>query len=95
MTELPFSDGFVDHNCFLGKGFKIAHLNILSVRNKIDELRLFLHHNDFDILCLSETWLTSNIDNNEVYINGYDICRLDRKGTQGRGVLCYIKSTIV
>ena len=96
MSELPFSEGYIDHNCILKKGFKIAHVNIQCLRNKVDQLKVFLHINDFDILCLSETWLNSNIDDKEVLIEGYDVCRLDRHNSQAcGGVLCYIKCGIM
>ena len=40
------------------RGLKIAHLNIRSLRNKTDALRLErIHNKTIDILTLSETWL--------------------------------------
>jgi hypothetical protein len=44
------------------RGLKIAHLNVCSLRNKIDQIRLeVLSVNSLDILTLSETWLDSTI----------------------------------
>ena len=48
--ELPFKDGsFIDFNCKVTKGFKIAHLNIRSLRNKVDHISVLLHQNNIDI----------------------------------------------
>jgi exonuclease III len=97
LSELPYCDGYVDNNCFLGKGFKIGHINIRSIRNKIDHLKVFLHLNDFDILCVTETHLNDN-DNN-INIEGFNPIRLDRKLTEdikgGGGILCYVKDGIM
>ncbi len=87
--ELPFSNTFIDLNCKLQKGLKITHLNIQSLINKIDYVNLLLHNNDIDVLCITETRLSENIDDNEL-VNDYNFCRLDRQidKTHG-GVLCY------
>lgn len=98
ISELPFDEGYVDYKCFSGKGLKIAHLNIRSIKNKIDHLRVFLYQNSVDILCLSETWLNSDINDSEILIEGYDFCRIDRKlmeHDRGGGLICYIKNCIV
>ena len=61
------------------KGLAIAHINIRSLWPKIDTLKILLQHEiDVDILGLSESWLTSTLDNNIVNIPGYDIIRNDR-----------------
>ena len=73
------------------KGIKIAHLNIRSLKNKTADLTLFLKTNPFDFLSLSETWLNTDIPNNEVSIDGYKFERLDRNSLGG-GVGCYINN---
>ena len=37
------------------KGVKIGHLNIRSLLKKIDEIKILIHQNSFDILAISET----------------------------------------
>ncbi|CAH1979547.1 unnamed protein product [Acanthoscelides obtectus] len=37
---------------------KILHINVRSVRRKIDELEAFLADENIDVLCLTEHWLT-------------------------------------
>jgi hypothetical protein len=93
--ELPFSETFIDFNCIMSKGFKIAHINIQSLRYKVDHIRVLLDLNQIYILCMTETWLDSNISNNEIHIDGYNIIRLDRSHMQHGGILYYIKDGIV
>ena len=65
------------------KGFKIGNLNIASLIKHIDELRIFMHDQKFDILSINETRLDDTIDNNEVEIKGYDLTRRDRNRNGG------------
>ena len=75
------------------KGLKIGHLNIRSLPNKIDEVRIIMNEHHFDILAISETWLSDDIPSETVHISGYHLYRNDRR-SHGGGVLLYIKDTI-
>ena len=89
--ELPFKETFIDFKCSMSKGFKIAHLNVCSLRHKVDHVRILLNENDIDILCLTETWLDRNINDSDIKIDGYKISRLDksyRYGTWWYFMLC-------
>ncbi len=66
------------------KGFKIGHLNIRSLVKNIDQLRIYLSNQEYDI-CINK------INNYEVSIDGYDLVRKDRKRTGG-GVAMYIET---
>ena len=95
--ELPFNEckPFINLRCKLQKGLKIVHLNIQSMINKIDHIELLLHDNQIHILCLTETWLDDNIDNSDISINGYNVCRLDRNnGESHGGIVCYVRNDI-
>ena len=70
---------------------KIAHLNVKSITNKIDSMRLLLLNNHFDVLTISETWLTKNISDPELNIQGYSFVRNDRKSKKGGGCMIYIR----
>ena len=61
------------------RGLKVAHLNIRSIYNKIDSLKLLLNEKPFDIFTISETWLNSDITDGEISIPGYTFSRNDRK----------------
>lgn len=58
------------------------------------EFKQYLLSNDFDIFCISETWLNSTIPDNSVIIEGYNILRRDRSDSRGGGVAMYIKKSI-
>ena len=76
------------------RGFKLASLNINKLITHIDQLRIFLAHNEIDILSINETKLNETISDNEVNISGYDIIRRDRITNVGGGVCFYVKSSI-
>ena len=60
------------------KRFKIGHLNITSLYKHIEELRILLRRQPFDIICVNETRLDRIIRDEEVEITSYEIVRLDR-----------------
>ena len=75
------------------KGFRIYHLNICSLRNKVDELRLFCERHKPHILALNETWLGASFDNGELLMPGYDIFRNDRHKFGG-GMAIYVDENL-
>ena len=76
-------------------GLTIFHLNIRSIRNKIDSI---LHLLDHDILCFTETHLDNSVTNDALEIPGYcNIIRKDRTGIGiglGGGIILYYKDYI-
>ena len=49
----------------------------------------------FDILTLTETWLTDSYSNDEFIINGFDFCRRSRIGAKkGDGIGISISNSI-
>ena len=48
---------------------------------------------DFQIVALTETWLTESIFNNEILPTGYNIYRQDR-GSRGGGVMLAVKDSL-
>ena len=66
-------------------GFKISHLNIRSLTNKIDQLRIDLPNSGFDIFTISETWLNHLVEDKLVSIQGYSLVRADRKAKRPNG----------
>ena len=85
VTKKPLHNG--------NKGFKIMHLNIRSLIKNIDQFRIYASNNQYDIMCINETWLDDKISDHEVGIDGYDLLRKDRKRTGG-GVAMYIRNSI-
>jgi hypothetical protein len=76
---------------------KLCHSNIRSIQNldKVDHIRCELSQ-DYDIITLSETWLSSRHTNNDLTLEGFQKpFRKDRPDNLGYGgVLAWIKSHI-
>ena len=71
------------------KDLKIAHLNICSIRNKIDELKVLQSICGFDIIAITETHLDNSISDNFLHIDGMKLFRRDRKKCKGGGCIMY------
>ena len=55
---------------------KICHINARSStasrrHNKLDELAVVASVHSFDILCVTESWLSSNVDSSCIPLSGY------------------------
>ena len=81
--------------------FSICHwnLNIISAHNfiKLSLLRAYISVHNFDILCLSETYLDSTISSNDsnLIIPGYELYRADHPSNVKRGGICiYYKNLL-
>ena len=75
------------------RGLKISHLNIQSLRNKTDSLRLEgIDNKTIDVLTLSETWLDSSTSDAEIKLAGFVCVRQDRIGEKEGygGVAIYV-----
>ena len=75
------------------KGLKIAHVNICSLRNKVQDIDNLLTTDTIHILAISETHLDNTFDDATVEIQEYSIYRKDRD-LYGGGVAMYIQSHI-
>ena len=77
------------------KGLKIIHLNVRSILKHGNEVEVSF--SDYDIICLSETWLHSTVENSLIDLPGFIIYRQDRKSDthqvkkRGGGILVYVK----
>ena len=69
----------------------LYYFNVRSLLPKIDELRIVCSVSKPDVVCITESWLDSTIDDCEISIQGYSAFRLDRS-RHGDGVLIYVKS---
>jgi hypothetical protein len=80
--------------CVQNKKLNMCHLNIRSILTpgRLDDLSDFVQDlNDFDIVALSETHLDPSIPNSDLYLENYNLFRLDRNRLGG-GVAIYIKN---
>ena len=74
---------------------KFGHINTRSLYPKKDEIEFIITKNDFDVLCISETWLSEHVKDNDISIPGYNIFRKDRKHSLGGGVCIYVKENFI
>ena len=66
---------------------KIAHINLQSINNKLDELKHFLATNNIGIMSINETWLT---ETSIIKIPNYSIVRKDRPTSKHGGGVCIL-----
>ena len=77
------------------KGFKIVHMNVRSLFGKIAEIGAVFKY--FDVIVITETWLTDSIPDSAVSISGFNLIRKDRWSyikKKGGGICCYIKDNL-
>ena len=55
----------------------ILYFNAGSILPKFDELQAVCLTLDPDIICITETWLSSNIEDQDIALLGYFSCCLD------------------
>ena len=67
-------------------------MNVQSLLCRKNEIEVFLNGRDVDVLCLTETWLTSNIPDSFIDFPNDTVYRCD-KG-RGGGCCIYVKSTL-
>jgi hypothetical protein len=72
-----------NHSSVSNNSISICNINILSARNKLDFLNNFTH--EFDIIAVAETYLHTNISNNDIDIDSFSkhIIRKDRNNAGG------------
>ncbi len=76
------------------KELSIIHINARSLRRKLDLLDSEV--TDHDVITISETWLSADIKNNEISINGYHPpVRKDRSDDPHGGVAIYVKNSLI
>ena len=75
------------------EGLIFGHLNVNSIRNKFEALKLFIE-DQLDIIAISETKLDDSFPVKQFCIHGYNIpFRVDKSDNSG-GILLYVRSDI-
>ena len=70
------------------------YFNARSLIPKFDELCLLVETHQPDIVCIVETWLDHDISDNESYLPGFQLYRLDRNH-HGGGILMYAQHNLI
>ena len=71
----------------------IFYFNARSLFPKLDELKLLCVTHSPDIVCITETWLSSDILDSELNLHNYLLFRLDRN-RHGGGIAMLVKSSL-
>lgn len=71
----------------------IEHVNAQSLLSCFEEIKILIQARDIDILCISETWLSSNIPSQYVNIGGYNLFRRDAI-SRGGGTCMYVRDNL-
>ena len=75
--------------------FNIGFLNVNSLRKKLHMLFDFVVGSDLDVLGVAESWLTPDVPESFVSMDGYGLVRCDSEsGVSKHGVCLYIKRNI-
>ena len=82
-----------DHSNLLSSSISVCLFNSRSLVHKLSKFQSFVYSNPFDIYCITETWLSDVIFDNEILALGYNIFRKDR-GSRGGGVLLAVADSI-
>ena len=71
--------------------FTVGHLNARSLNKNILELKEIVRKTKFDVISISESWLTQNTPKDRFQIEGFKIFRNDRKNKRGGGVCVFVR----
>ncbi|BHF81444.1 hypothetical protein SprV_0702457400 [Sparganum proliferum] len=67
------------------------YTNVQSILPKLDELKIHICDLSPDVVSLTESWLSENVDDRELMLPGFQLFRRDRRERQGGGVVTYVK----
>ena len=73
------------------KGLRVSSLNVRSLRKHVEDVRTDPHLMQADLLCLQETWLTQEDEDQERYqLEGYSSLFVSQG--LGKGIVVYVRS---
>jgi len=82
---LPSIEDFKFRNCSSKFNLNILHHNARSICNKITGYSTLPSIKQTDILCISETFLSSHVPNSHVNLPGFNLERCDRPKSSTKG----------
>ena len=68
--------------------------NVRKLDNKLDEIGEVSIQNNAKVICIMETWLTTQVPDYIIGMPGYNVFRKDRTHAAGGGVCMYIHESI-
>ena len=92
-TLVPSLEGLYNLRVFYPKNIILSYINVNSIRNKLDDLKILLGKS-LDIICISETKLDETFPTAQFAIDGFNKpYRLDVTSNSG-GLLFYVKTNL-
>lgn len=81
------------------KTFNIYYQNVRGLRTKCNSFFAQVAQSDYDIICITESWLTSDFFDNELFDRRYSVFRCDRSATEsgsqrGGGVAVAVRADL-
>ena len=71
-------------------------MNVCSLISKMDYINFWALQTKANIFIFSETWLTDQVADNEIALDGYNVIRTDRcRPTTGDGVAIFVKNNFL
>ena len=70
-------------------------INCRSVRNKTCELSIMIESTNADVVMGTESWLTPDIKDSEIFPKGYSVYRKDRIGQKGGEVFILVRDSLI
>ena len=72
------------------KNLVFLHINTRSVLPKMDQLKVWIHSSNPDVLVITETWLRKSVLNTDVDLSSYNLF-LQNRSSEGGGVAIFNK----
>lgn len=72
------------------ENLRMCHVNCQSIIAHYDEFCHYFVDSGYHVICISETWLNSEIPDSMVSLSGYTLYRCDRTGRRGGGVAFFL-----
>ena len=89
---------FTNPNLFGSNNLSVILLNARSIQNKYRELELFVSAYPFDVICITESWI-SDANAGYFFLNGYESYVVGRKPSEeragGGGVIILVRASLV
>jgi len=71
-------------NSIITKSISFFYTSSWSIVNKLQQFQsLVVYSKSFDIICLTETWLSDRLFDNEILLSNFTMCRQDRQSRRG------------
>lgn len=72
----------------------ILYQNVRGLNTKISQIENFTDFGNCDVICLSQTWLSTNVNSDDLFFpNSFDLFRNDSQDRRGGGVLIVVNSS--